>query len=68
MGEAGMLAGLVSRLTGAPRAEAPALFNDACIYLQALERGWVVLTRNIRDFDLFDQLSPTGRLLLYETA
>lgn len=66
MGEAGMLAGLVSRLTGAPRVEAPALFNDACIYLHALERGWVVLTRNIRDYDLFDQLLPAGRLLLYE--
>jgi predicted nucleic acid-binding protein len=68
MGEAGMLAGLVSRLTGAPRAEAPALFNDACIYLHAIERGWTILTRNVRDFDLFNQLLPTGRVLLYETA
>ena len=66
MAEAGMLAGLVARLNGAPRSETPALFNDACLYLHAFERGWVVLTRNVRDFDLFDQLLPAGRVLLYE--
>jgi predicted nucleic acid-binding protein len=66
MGEAGMLAGLVARLLDASRSETPALFNDACLYLQALERGLTVLTRNIRDFELFDQLLPAGRLLFYE--
>jgi hypothetical protein len=61
MGEAGMLAGLVARLIGASRGETPALFNDACIYLQALERGWTVTTRNIHHYDLVDQLLPAGR-------
>lgn len=66
MGEAGMLAGLVSRLVGIQRNDRPLLLNDASIYLQALERGWTVLTRNIRDFDYFDQLLPANRVLLYE--
>jgi predicted nucleic acid-binding protein len=66
MGEAGMLAGLVSRLLGVERSERPLLLNDASLYLQALERGWTVLTRNIRDFDYFDQLLPANRVLLYE--
>lgn len=65
MGEAGMLAGLVARLSGAERGERPALLNDASLYLQALERGWIVLTRHVRDFDYFDQLLPVGRVLFY---
>jgi len=68
MGEAGMLAGLVTRLSGNDRGERPALLNDASLYLQALERGWIVLTRNIRDFDYLDQLLPADRVLFYEQA
>jgi predicted nucleic acid-binding protein len=66
MGEAGMLAGLVARLSGADRGERPTLLNDASLYLQALERGWIILTRNVRDFDYFDQLLPLGRVFFYE--
>jgi predicted nucleic acid-binding protein len=65
-GEAGMLAGLVARLSGAGHGENATLLNDASLYLQALERGWIVLTRNVRDFDSFDQLLPAGRVLFYE--
>ena len=68
MGEAGMLAGLVARLSGADPGGAPALLNDASLYLQALERGWIVLTRNLRDFDYLDQLLTAGRVLFYEQA
>jgi predicted nucleic acid-binding protein len=66
MGEAGMLTGLVARLSGADRGERATLLNDASLYLQALERGWIVLTRNVRDFDYFDQLLPVRRVLFYE--
>lgn len=65
-GEAAMLAGMVSRLSGRKRGERAILLNDASLYLQALERGWIVLTRNVRDFDYFDQLVPSGRVLFYE--
>ena len=68
MGEAGMLAGLVARLTGASSNGRVALVNDASLYLQALENGWILLTRNLRDFDYFDQLLPSGRVLFYETT
>lgn len=66
IGEAGMLAGMVSRLSGRERGERAILLNDASLYLQALERGWVILTRNASDFDYFDQLLPSGRVLFYE--
>lgn len=66
VGEAGMLAGLAARLSGADRNVGRALLNDTSLYLQALESGWVVLTRNVRDFDLFDRILPAGRVLFYE--
>ncbi|MPZ34960.1 MAG: hypothetical protein GEV13_28965 [Rhodospirillales bacterium] len=66
MGEAGMLAGATARLLRIERAEQPLLLNDASLYLQALEHGWTVLTRNVRDFDAFDQLLPANRVLFYE--
>jgi predicted nucleic acid-binding protein len=66
MGEAGMLAGLVSRLLSVERSERPLLLNDASLYLQALEHGWTILTQNVRDFDCFDQLLPANRILFYE--
>jgi hypothetical protein len=65
MGEAGILAGLVSRLAGAEFGREQALLNDAMLYLQAVEQGYVLLTRNIREFDWFDQLLPGGRVLFY---
>lgn len=67
VGEAGMLAGLLARLTGEPP-DRIARANDAQLYLQAIENGWTLLTRNIRDFDFLDQLLPASRLLLYREA
>ena len=66
MGEAGMLAGLVVRLSGADHGANQSLLNDASLYLQALEHGWIILTRNVGDFDWFDQLLPANRVLFYD--
>lgn len=66
IGEAGMMAGLAACLLDVERAERPLLLNDASLYLQALECGWILLTRNLRDFDIFDQLLPANRVLFYE--
>jgi hypothetical protein len=67
LGEAGILAGLVARLTGIDSGRRQALLNDAVLFLQALEQGQTLLTRNIREFDWFDQLLPAGRVLFYRT-
>lgn len=66
--EAGILAGLVFRLGGFQPGQEVAALNDATIYLHALERGYVVLTRNLRDFDLMNQIVPSGRVLFYRTT
>jgi predicted nucleic acid-binding protein len=65
--EAGILAGLVFRLGGFQRGQEVAALNDATIYLHALEHGFTVLTRNVRDFDLMNQVVPAGRMLLYRS-
>jgi hypothetical protein len=62
-GEAGMLAGLVTRLTG--QKNSLALLNDAMLFMQAAEMGCDVLTANVSDFDWFDQLIPGTGVLLY---
>jgi predicted nucleic acid-binding protein len=63
--EAGIVSGLVFRLGGFQPGQEVAALNDATIYLQALDRGYTVLTRNIRDFDFMNQLVPAGRTLFY---
>jgi len=65
LGEAGILAGLAARLAGVESRRRQALLNDAMLYLQAGEQGQTLLTRNIREFDWFDQLLPIGRVLFY---
>lgn len=63
--EAGIITGVIARLTGIARIDRQPLLNDASLFLQALERGFVLLSANIRDIDLIDQLVPDGRMLLY---
>ena len=66
--EAGILSGFVFRLGGFQPGQEVAALNYATIYLHALERGYTVLTRNIRDFDFMGQIVPSGRVLFYRTA
>ncbi len=65
-GEAGMMAGLVTRLTG--KSKSIALLNDAMLFLQAAEMGCNLLTANVSDFDFFDQLLPGTGVLLYQAT
>ncbi len=65
-GEAGMLAGLAMRLGG--RTGGVQLLNDALLFLQARELGFALMTANLSDFGLFDQLIPGSSLLLYRAT
>lgn len=69
-GAAGILAGLVLRLRKLPKNQGHErkFLHDASLYLQARKLGCAVLTRNIRDFDLLNQLLPSGQILLYRRA
>ena len=65
LGDAGILAGIIARLSDVDTAREQALLNDAILYLQAVENGHMVLTRNIQEFDYFDQLLPCNGVLFY---
>ena len=66
-GKAGMLAGKALRLGRIPAGQGQErkLLNDSLIYLQARKVGAAVLTRNLRDFDLLEQLVPSGAVVFY---
>ena len=64
--EAGILAGLLFRLCGLQSGREIAALNDATIYLHAMVNGLSVLTRNVRDFDIMNQILPDGRVLFYQ--
>lgn len=68
-GQAGILAGLLFRMSGLPKCEGHErrFVDDALIFLQARQLGESVLTGNVRDFDLLSQLVPTGRAVVYRT-
>lgn len=69
-GQAGVLAGLLFRLSNLPKGEGHErrFVNDALVFLQARQLGASVLTGNIRDFDLLSQVMPTGRIILYRAT
>jgi predicted nucleic acid-binding protein len=64
--EAGMLSGLLARLQGYDSAHRRQVLNDALIFCTGLKHGCTVFTRNTADFDLLQQLMPSGRVLFYE--
>jgi predicted nucleic acid-binding protein len=65
-GEAGMLAGLVARLSGRP--SGIELLNDATLLRHGAETGCTVLTRNVADFDLMQQVTTGSSVLFYRTV
>ena len=66
-GKAGMLAGKALRLGRIPpgHGQERKLLSDSLIYLQARKVGAAVLTRNLRDFDLLEQVVPSGTVIFY---
>jgi hypothetical protein len=64
----GILAGLPFRRGGYAKERERKLLNDAPVFLQALDHGQTVLTRNSADFDALNQMVPEGRILLYSQS
>ncbi|MCU1311176.1 MAG: hypothetical protein JWO20_2301 [Candidatus Angelobacter sp.] len=63
---AGILTGTIARIQGASKADRRRMLNDALIFATARKYGHTVLTRNIADFDILQQLDPAGRVLFYK--
>ncbi len=66
-GRAGMLAGLLFRLSHLPKGKGyeRRFLNDALIFHQAGMLGATVLTGNVGDFDYLSQLVPSVRVIFY---
>ena len=64
--EAGILAGLIYRLGDFAVGQELAALNDATLYLHAAANGQAVLTRNVRDFDMINQILPVAQPMFYD--
>jgi predicted nucleic acid-binding protein len=65
--EASILSGILARLQGFDKGQRRRLVNDALLFVTARRHGCTLLTRNVSDFDLMQQLEPAGRVLFYRT-
>jgi predicted nucleic acid-binding protein len=63
--EASILSGILARLQGFDKSQRRRLLNDALLFVTARRHGCTLLTRNVSDFDLMQQLEPAGRVLFY---
>lgn len=64
--EAGIVSGLLARLQQYGKAEQRRALNDALLFFSAARAGLTVLTRNVSDFDLLQQLVPSGQVIFYD--
>jgi len=63
--EAGVTAGILTRIQGFQRHQRKECLNDALIYLTAARAGLPVLTANRDEFDLIQQLAPEGQFIYF---
>jgi predicted nucleic acid-binding protein len=64
--QAGTLSGVLGRLHGYGKDQRRRALNDALLLASAGKHGCVVRTRNVADFDLLQQLDPSGGVLFYK--
>ena len=66
--EAGVLVRTLARTQGYGREQRRRVLNDALLFATARKYGFAVLSRNIQDFDLLQQLDPSGKVLFYKVG
>ena len=63
--EGAILAGILARTQGVPKADRRRLLNDVLLFLTAAETSAVLISRNSKDLDLLLQMKPGVGVLLY---
>ena len=66
--QAGVLSGTLARTQGYGREQRRRVLNDALLFGTARKYGSAVLSRNVRDFDLLQQLDPSGQVMFYKVG
>ena len=64
--EAGVLSGTLARIQGFGTERRGRVLNDALLFATARKYGCAVLSPNVRDFDLLQQLDPSGKVMFYK--
>lgn len=64
--EGAVIAGVLARTQGFPRADRRELLFDALLFLTALESDRFLVSRNIRHMDLLLRFRPEAKVLLYD--
>jgi hypothetical protein len=64
--EGAVLAGILARTQGLPKADRRKFLNDALMFLMAAQADAVLVSRNCHDLDLLLQIKPDVGVLLYE--
>lgn len=65
LGRAALLSGIVCRIQGFQKDDRRRCLQDCILFLQAKKHGLMLLTGNIRDFDILLQLLPDVGVLFY---
>jgi predicted nucleic acid-binding protein len=63
-----VLSGTLVRTQGYAREQRRRVLNDALLFATARKYGCVVLSRNVLDFDLLQQLDPLGKVMFYKVG
>jgi|ERR1043166_2527713 predicted nucleic acid-binding protein len=64
--EAGVLSGTLARTQGYGTEQRRRVLNDALLFATGRKYGCALLSRNVRDFDLLQQLDPSGQVMFYK--
>jgi hypothetical protein len=64
--EAAVIAGILARTQAIPKQDRRKFLNDTLLFLQAVDAGAVLVSRNSRDLDLLLQIKPQATVLLYD--
>lgn len=64
--EAAVLSSTLARLQDYGKEQRWRTFLDALLFATARKSGLTLITRNVKDFDLLQQLEPSGRVMFYQ--
>ena len=66
MVDAAVYAGVLCRLLRYAKDRRMKALHDCTLFLQARKLGLTLVSANVVDFDLLQQMQPEGRVLFYE--
>ena len=65
LADAAVYAGILCRLRGYQKDNRKKALSDSTLFLQARKLGLTLVTANVEEFDLLQQMQPEGRVLFY---